>query len=90
MIKYKELSLRYYRYDLEEYLDYFNMLYVGYQLYTENNDLNSAEVCRERMIEIPDMLQNVLDKTDPLAYRIQDKPELELPEEYEQILRSMK
>lgn len=90
MIKYKELSLQYYRYDLEEYLDYFNMLYVGYQLYTENNDLKSAEVCREKMVEIPDMLQKVLDKTDPLAYRIQDKPELELPEEYEQILRSMK
>lgn len=90
MITYKELSLQYYRYDLEEYLDYFNMLYVGYQLYTENNDMSSAEVCRERIIEMPDMLQNVLDKTDPLAYCIQDKPELELPEEYEQILRSMK
>ena len=90
MITYKELSLEYYRYDLEEYLDYFNMLYVGYQLYTENNDLGSAEVCRERMSEIPNMFKEVLDKTDPLAYRIQDKPELELPEEYEQILRSMK
>ena len=90
MISYKEASLGYYRYDLEEYLDYFNMLYVGYQLYTENHDPDSADVCRERLLKIPDMMDEVLSETDPLAYRIQDKPELELPEEYRELLRSLK
>lgn len=90
MIVYKESALKYYKYDLEEYQDYFNMLYVGYQLYLENNDPNSADVCREKLLEIPDMMDKVLSGTDPLAYQIQDKPELELPEEYEKILRSMK
>ena len=90
VITYKELALEYYRYDLEEYLDYFNMLYVGYQLYMENNDPSSAEVCREELLKIPNMLEEVLSETDSLAYQIQDKPELELPEEYQEVLRSLK
>ena len=48
MIGYKQQALEYYKYNLEEYLDYFNMLYVGYQLYLENSDPDSAEVCRKQ------------------------------------------
>lgn len=90
MISYKQQALKYYKYDLEEYLDYFNMLYVGYQLYQENNDPDSAEVCRKQMLGIPDMLQEVMNATDSLAYRIQDKPELELPEEYQVLLNVLR
>lgn len=86
MITYKEKALEYYRYSLDEYLDYFNMLYVGYQLYLENGDSISAEVCAENIKEIPGMLEEILEKTDPLAYQISDKPELELSTEYEAIL----
>ena len=86
MITYKEKALEYYRYSLDEYLDYFNMLYVGYQLYLENGDSISAEVCAENIKEIPKMLEDVVKKTDSLAYQINDKPELELPVEYEEIL----
>lgn len=86
LITYKEKALEYYRYSLDEYLDYFNMLYVGYQLYLENGDSISAEVCAENIKEIPEMLEEVVKRTDPLAYQINDKPELELPVEYEEIL----
>lgn len=86
VINYKRMALEYYRYNLEEYTDYFNMLYVGYQLYTENGDRDSASICAEQMQEIPNMLEEVKKETDPLAYRITDKPELELPDEYMEIL----
>ena len=89
MIEYKRQALEYYRYSLEEYLDYFNMLYVGYQLYMQNSDLNSAGICVEQMEAIPVMMDAVIAETDPLAYRIADKPELELPEEYAEILESL-
>ena len=42
------------------------------------------------MLGIPDMLDEVLNETDPLAYQIQDKPELELPEEYRVILDALR
>ena len=89
MIRYKTHALDFYRYDLAEYLDYFNMLYVGYQIYLGNNDPSSAEVCVEQMREIPERIEKVLEETDPLAYEIQDKPELKLPEEYQEILQAI-
>lgn len=89
MISYKVKAIEYSKYSLEEYLDYFNMLYVGYQLYMENGDEASAELCTEHIREIPEMIEKVLEETDPLAYKITDKPELELPEEYKVILETL-
>lgn len=90
MIRYKLRALEYYRYSLSEYLDYFNMLYVGYQLYIENNDMDSAQICVDHIMEIPDMLEEVLKNTDSIAYKINDKPKLKLPEEYQKILQTLK
>lgn len=89
MMECKEKALLYYRYNLSEYLDYFNMLYVGYQLYMQNGDPASAEICLGKMKGIPDMLEAVADGTDPLAYEINDKPELELPEEYWEVINAL-
>lgn len=86
VILYKQKAIRYSKYNIEEYLDYFNMLYIGYQLYTENEDYYSAEQCQNCLLEIPGMLEAVLEETDSLAYKINDKPELELPEEYKFLL----
>lgn len=86
MIVYKQQAIKYSKYSLEEYLDYFDMLYVGYQLYLEYGDLESAEECIKCIRAIPDMIEMVLDESDPLAYKINDKPELELPDEYQEIL----
>ena len=89
MIVYKQRAINYSKYSLEEYLDYFDMLYVGYQLYLKYGDVESAEQCRQCMLAIPDMMKEVLTETDPLAYKINDKPELELPEEYKEVLRTL-
>jgi len=86
MIFFKQQAISLSKYRLDEYLDYFDMLYVGIQLYTANGDMNSAEYCRQRMLEIPDMLQKVLDETDDLGWKINDQPELVLPEVYLEIL----
>lgn len=89
MIVYKQRAINYSKYSLEEYLDYFDMLYVGYQLYLKYGDVESAEQCRQCMLAIPDMMKEVLTETDPLAYKINDKPDLELPEEYKEVLRTL-
>lgn len=41
----------------------------------------SADYCRERLLEIPAMMEQVKAGSFPLAWRIYDKPELELTEE---------
>ena len=90
MIEYKRKAIALARYELEEYLDYFDMLYTGIRLYAEAGDENSALYCRKKLLEIPDMLKEVLEGTDALAFRIHDKPELELPEEYKKAVESLK
>lgn len=86
MISYKLKAISLAKYELDEYLDYFQMLYVGMRLYMENGDASSAEYCRERLMEIPDMLDEVRRGTDKLAWKINDKPELALPDEYQEVL----
>lgn len=86
MITNKQQAVALSRYELAEYLDYFDMLYVGVQLYMANGDMESAAYCRERLWEIPNMLEEVLEQTSSLAWQIRDKPELELPEEYWKVL----
>ena len=86
MILNKQQAIALSRYELAEYLDYFDMLYVGIQLYTANGDMESAVYCRDCLLEIPNMLDDVLDNSSSIAWEIRDKPELELPEEYLEIL----
>lgn len=86
MIANKQKAISLTKYELEEYLDYFDMLYVGIQLYEANGDVYSAGYCMERLPEIPAMMEDVLEETDSLAWRIYDKPELVLPEEYQELL----
>jgi hypothetical protein len=86
VIKYKKQAISLAKYNLQEYLDYFDMLYVGIQIYTAYGDSYSADYCKKYLLEIPDMLTEVLDTTDALAWKITDVPELELPEEYLEVL----
>lgn len=89
MIEYKQRAISLAKYNLEEYLDYFDMLYIGAELYSEAGDVYSAQYCRERLLEIPDMIQDVLDETDSLAWKINDLPELDLPEKYLELLETV-
>lgn len=73
-------------YTLEEYLDFFDMLYKGYELYTENNMADSAEFCRQCLLSIPSLLEDTLNHTSSLGRRIADQPNLILPAEYQTIL----
>lgn len=86
MISYKQQALSLSKYQLEEYLDYFDMLETGILLYEANGDLESAAFCRQRLLEIPDIIEQVLAETDDLAWKILDQPELALPLEYQERL----
>ena len=89
MIEYKQQAIALAKYALEEYLDYFDMLAVGVQLYEQAGDRASADYCRACLRSIPDMLARTLEDTSPLAWRIDDKPSLTLPEPYRQRLEAL-
>ena len=87
MIRYKERAISYAKYDLKEYLDYFDMLATGCRLYEEAGDTQSALYCLERIKKIPEMLDEVKRNTSWLGWQIRDLPELDLPEEYQKMLQ---
>jgi hypothetical protein len=89
VISYKEQAIALTKYSQAEYLDYFDMLLVGVQLYTANGDTASADYCRQRLLDIPQAMEQVLDDTSALGWRIVDQPDLTLPESYQQAVAQL-
>lgn len=50
--------------------------------YLDAGDQASAVICIRRIERVPDMLDEVRDKTSPLAWKIRDIPTVDLSEEY--------
>jgi len=76
MVRYKERAIRFSRYTPEEYEDYYEMLYTGYELYKQAGDAESAEYCMRKMEKIPEMMEEVKEGTSFFGWRIKDKPEI--------------
>ncbi len=86
MVREKKAAIACSRYDLEEYCDYFLKLYEYLSWYQNQGDQESARVCASLLQEIPRMLEQVRQETTALAWRLDAKPQLELPPEYRQLL----
>ncbi len=89
MMNYKEKAISLAKYAREEYEDYLDMLIAAAQWYTQAGDQESAAYCMERALRIPQQLDTVKKATDSLGWRIQDKPELDLPESYQSYLNEI-
>ena len=81
MIEYKEKAISSARYSLDEYIDYASMLQVGLQLYSQSGDIGSAEICKDKLLKIPDMIAEVEKGTSSIAWKLDEKPQLTLPDE---------
>lgn len=89
MIQHKENAIRFSPYTTAEYCDYFKKLYTAMQLYSQAGDLSSAAYCRTKLLQIPEMMETVSQRTHPLAYMTGDDPSLTLPPEYTAVLQSL-
>ncbi len=82
MIAHKQEALRLSRYNLAEYLDYFDLLRYARDLYLQAGDTVSADRCLSLITEIPCMLEEVDGQTSRLGRMIKDQPDLILPPPY--------
>ena len=82
MIAYKEKAIEYSKYNLEEYLDYIDMMKVVIALYLQSEDYESASYCMKKVIEIPKKLDKISSETSSLGLKIDDRPNLLLPDDY--------
>lgn len=90
MMEYKEKAIRYNRYSLDEYLDYFDMLNYSISLYAQSEDYESAEYCIDKCLNLAEQIKSVDAGTSRLGRMIDDKPELELPAEYAEFIATLK
>ena len=75
-------AIRLCRYNLAEYLDYFDILRYARERYLQRGDTDSADTCLSLITEIPKMLEIVDAQTSRLGRIIRDKPDLTLPPPY--------
>lgn len=88
MIVQKEAAIRVAKYNVNEYYDYFRML--RRELESRNKDIRRREACAQSMLEIPELMKSVEKQSDPLAWRIEDKPNLVLKEEMADYIQKIK
>ena len=82
MVLHKQEAIRLSRYQLWEYLDYFDALRYSYERCLGAGDEQGAARYLSLLEEIPGMLEDVKAQTSSLGWRIKDQPELDLPPEY--------
>ena len=82
MYSHKQEAIRLSRYNLAEYLDYFDLLRYTRDLYLQAGDTVSAERCMALIQEIPAMLEAADAQTSSLGRMIHDQPNLTLPPSY--------
>ena len=90
MIHEKQLAISCAKYSLEEYLDYFAKVYAVYNYYRSAGDFSSADICKQWLMEIPEMLSNVVESSGSIAELLSDQPVLMLPEEYLALIEELK
>lgn len=90
MIRYKESEIQTSRYSTNAYCDYFDKLHMAMQAYLQAGNVSNAAYCRNKLLEIPQMMAAVSQQTHPLAYMTGDDSSLILPPEYTAILDQLR
>lgn len=82
MLEAKRRAIACNRYSLREYTGYIDRLLDSAYLYRQAGWEEDARRCVEAARQVPQLLAEVRRDTSPLAWRITDTPQLELPREY--------
>lgn len=89
MIANKSRAIENNKYFMDEYVDFCAVLIDVINMYNEAGDYESASYCCEQLVKVNKILQEVEANTDSIAYKLQDQPDLELPQEYQKIIDSI-
>lgn len=89
MMKYKNKVFEIAPFDYAEYEEYASMLIYCVDLYEQNGDSESAELCRKELIETKDKLASLNDRLSYWGRIIKDQPQTELPDEVNRYIDSI-
>jgi len=78
------------RYNKSVYLAYIDFIQDAIDYYTNINDAEKVEFYSGELVQVPQIIENVLSTSDSLAFKIEHKPSLDLPEETLQYIEEIK
>lgn len=88
-IEYKENALEMAPYQFDEYMDYLDVLSYCEREYLADGNIQDARICAEHAAKIPEMLEEVKDRTSWLGWQIDDKPQLTISHDDMELIREM-
>lgn len=89
MVEYKNKALDCAAYSISEYNDYCEKIIPVIEIYRRAGDTESAEYCEEVLLSVKEKLKATENKTNSLAFKIKDKPNFTLNEEYEKYIEQI-
>ncbi len=89
-MNYTSIALEKAPYEYQNYVDYATVLIYAAQTYINDGDKESASICVGELNRITGELEKLKDSSDKLAWKIYDKPQTELPTEYQNLIYSLK
>ena len=85
-IGYEEQAISTKPYDTTIYEEYLTLLRYALDMYMGSGDRESGIYVLEKMQQAADQLSGLSEHTSPLAFKIKDKPQFELDDEYKGLL----
>ncbi len=90
MIYYQKQAILLHPYEVKEYEEYVLLISQALDKTVNKNQQEETQVLIHYLLEVEELLKKVVQKTNPLAYKIKDKPELELKQEIKEYLSKFK
>jgi tetratricopeptide (TPR) repeat protein len=90
VIELKEKAIECARYSIVEYDDFCSKLIQAINIYRANGDSKSVSYCEKQLLEVYDRLENVKETTSSIAWKLKDKPELELNDLVKEYIKELK
>ena len=78
------------KYDMSEYENYVLALSEVIQYYAENDEMEKAVEYIEKVVEVPQIIEQVKSSTSSIAYKLKDIPTFELKENVQKYILTMK
>lgn len=82
----EEKRLGYNKYSMYNYMVYAEFLSKGIEFYGKNNEVIEKKIFLQKILEIEDIINNVLDNTNPLCYKTIHAPEIEVNDNLKEMI----
>lgn len=90
MVQNKQKSIELNKYDANNYEEYILMLSMAIDYYANIDDMANCMKYIELVVQVPSKIEQVMNSTSSIAYKLQDTPNIELSDDVQNYINNMK